>query len=327
MNRGQVYALFFERPLTRMGSPRADITIQNYAFFGTDCERWTVGEYAFEGITLFFMAKNFNKRFRYFACSSAHLALLFLLFFIGLMMPVAVNAISVSITDNVMVLDERTRSGQIELLSMTPSPVEFEVTPGDLPDEVKDGRDYLRWAPERTVVPANRSRPLRMVFRPTDDLPAGEYIVRLAVQSREVDYEPDFGAGGERDSEDDEEGLSVGVALQPVLPVTVYIRHNVGPPSLSVGEFTPSPDDADTHGYFTVSKPPEAISYIGTVALVGESSGERYTSGRLRMGNTVDEQRVRVPKLDSDADLDEAICLQLWPEFPARGEPEQAVCQ
>ncbi|KAF0283588.1 hypothetical protein BA898_03440 [Spiribacter roseus] len=210
------------------------------------------------------------------------------------------------------------------MLSMTPSPVEFEVTPRNVPDDIEDGRDYLRWAPTRTVVPANRSRPLRMVFRPPADLPAGEYIVRLAVQSREVDYEPDF---GDSESEEGDQGLSVGVALQPVLPVTVYIRHNVDSPSLSVGEFTPSTDDADTHGYFTVSKPPEAISYIGTVALVGASSGERYTSGRLRMGNTVDEQRVRVPRIDGDTGLEESICLQLWPEFPARGEPEQTVCQ
>lgn len=243
---------------------------------------------------------------------------------LALIAPVIAHAISVSVTDSVVVLDERSRSGQIDLLSMTPSPVEFEVRPDDLPDKVNDGQDYLRWAPERTVVPANRSRPLRMVFRPPADLPAGEYIVRLAVQSREVDYEPDF---GDSDSEEGDEGLSVGVALQPVLPVTVYIRHNVDSPSLSVGEFTPSTDDADTHGYFTVSKPPEAISYIGTVALVSASSGERYTSGRLRMGNTVDEQRVRVPRIDGDKGLEESICLQLWPEFPARGEPEQTVCQ
>ena len=240
------------------------------------------------------------------------------------MVPLMAHGISVSVTDSIVVLDERSRSGEIDLLSMTPSPVEFEVAPDDLPDEVNDGRDYLRWAPERTVVPANRSRPLRMVFRPPADLPAGEYIVRLAVQSREVDYAPDF---GDNESEEDDQGLSVGVALQPVLPVTVYIRHNVDSPTLSVGAFTPSPDDVDTHGYFTVSKPPEAISYIGTVALVGASSGERYTKGRLRMGNTVDEQRIRVPRLENDARLEEAVCLQLWPKFPARGEPEQTVCQ
>ncbi|MBS3786531.1 MAG: hypothetical protein KGY57_06965, partial [Gammaproteobacteria bacterium] len=77
----------------------------------------------------------------------------------ALLSPTAAFAISVSISDNVVVLDNRQRSGEVQLLSMTPSPVEFEITAADLPDGVLDGRDYLRWSPARTLVPAHRSRP------------------------------------------------------------------------------------------------------------------------------------------------------------------------
>ena len=243
-----------------------------------------------------------------------------LLFFTA---PVA--AISVSISDNVVVLDNRQRSGEIELLSMTPSPVEFEVEPADLPEGIADGRDYLRWSPARTLVPANRASPLRMVFRPPADLPPGEYVVRLAVKSRQVDFQPSFQLDPDTE-EPPQDGLAIGVAIHPVLPVTVYIRHQVDSPALSIGAFEPAADDEDSHGHFMVSKAPEAISFVGTVALVGERSNETLTSGRLRMGQNATERRIRVPRRDSEAALDEPVCLHIWPRFPARGEPEQRVC-
>lgn len=234
-------------------------------------------------------------------------------------------AISVSISDNVVVLDNRQRSGEIELLSMTPSPVEFEISPADVPDGVQDGREYLRWSPARTLVPANRSTPLRMVFRPPTNLEPGEYVVRLAVQSRQVDFQPDFIREPDPD-EPVEQGIAIGVAIQPVLPVTVYIRHQVDSPELSVSAFEPVSDDARSHGYFMVSKSPEAISFVGTVALIGQRTGETLTSGRLRMGQTLNEIRVRVPRRADEEMLNEPVCLHIWPTFPAQGQPEQRVC-
>lgn len=243
-----------------------------------------------------------------------------------LMWPNQSFAISVSISDNVVVLDSRQRSGEIALLSMTPSPVEFEITPMDLAEGVIDGRDYLRWSPARALVPANRGTPLRMVFRPPADLPPNEYVVRLAVKSRQVDYQPNFERPAEDGEEPAEDGLSVGVAIQPVLPVTVYIRHQVESPTLTIGDFEPAVDDPRSHGHFIARKPLEAISFIGTVALFGANSGEMITSGRLRMGQTVNETRIRVPRRDTDAELSEPVCLHIWPTFPASGEAEQRVC-
>lgn len=242
----------------------------------------------------------------------------------GLLSASPAFAISVSISDNVVVLDDRKRSGEIELLSMTPSSVEFEVHPTDVPQGVKDGRNYLRWAPARTLVPANQAQLLRMVFRPPADLAPGEYIVRLAVKSRQVDYQPDFRQ--ERRSEKEDQSFAVGVAIQPVLPVTVYIRHKVDSPALTLAPFEPVSGDESVHGYFRVSKDPDAISFVGTVALVGKSSGAVLTRGRLRMGQTVDDMRIRVPRRENEPDLNEAVCLHLWSSFPARGEPEQKIC-
>ena len=235
------------------------------------------------------------------------------------------HPISVSISDNVVVLDNRQRSGEIELLSMTPSPVEFEVEAMAVPEGMQDGRDYLRWSPARTLVPANRASPLRMVFRPPADLPPGEYVVRLAVQSRQVDFQPSFEEGPDEEAPP-QDGLAIGVAIQPVLPVTVYIRHQVDSPELTIGTFEPAAGDEDSHGHFTVRKAPEAISFVGTVALVGQHSGETLTSGRLRMGQNATERRIRVPRRDEEPALSEPVCLHIWPSFPARGEPEQRVC-
>lgn len=241
----------------------------------------------------------------------------------ALWMPSQAWAISVSISDNVVVLNSRERSGEIELLSMTPSPVEFDITPGSLPEGVLDGRDYLRWSPPRTLVPANRSVPLRMVFRPPAELAPGEYVVRLNVKSRQVDFQPSFETDPNADTEN---AIAIGVSIQPVLPVTVYIRHQVDSPELNIGRFEPAIGDARSHGHFMVSKAPDAISFVGTVALMGAQSGTTLTSGRLRMGQTVDEMRIRVPRREEEAELTEAVCLHIWPSFPARGAPAQRVC-
>jgi hypothetical protein len=235
-------------------------------------------------------------------------------------------AISVSISDNVVVLDGRQRSGEIELLSMTPTPVEFEVTLMDASEGVLDGRDHLRWSPARTMVPPNRGRPLRMVFRPHADLPPGEYVVRLAVQSRPLTVESNVGSSPVDDRNPSEPGLTMAVRLQPVLPITVYMRHEVSSPELTVGAFERAVDDAQHHGHFIVSKAPDAISFVGTVALVGADTGRVFSRGRLRMGQTVATLRVRVPRAEGEATLDEPVCLHIWPTFPASGEPDQRVC-
>lgn len=235
-------------------------------------------------------------------------------------------AISVSISDNVVVLNTRERSGEIDLLSMTSSPVEFDITAMDPPNGMVDGRQYLRWSPERVLVPANRASPLRMVFRPPADLAPGEYVVRLAVKSREVNFAPAFNLGSDAEGAEVDNTLAIAVAIQPVLLVTVYIRHLVDSPELTIGEFVPAIEDASTHGYFMVGKDPDAISFVGTIALVGANTGNTLASGRLRMAQNVDQRRIRVPRDETDAVLIEPLCLHLWPSFPPRGEPERRLC-
>ncbi|WP_144244440.1 hypothetical protein [Pseudohaliea rubra] len=234
-------------------------------------------------------------------------------------------AISVSVSDTVVVLDSRHRSGEIQLLSMTPSPVEFEITPIDVPEGALDGSDYLRWSPPRVLVPANRGRPLRMVFRPPADLPPGEYIARLAVKSRQVDYQPDFD-GPDKSTGADETRFSVGVAIQPVLPLTVYIRHQIEQPELTISAFMPAPNQENAHGHFLVKKNAGDVSFIGTVSMVGQNSGEILSKGRLRISQTASERRVRVPRREGEGVLGEPVCLYLWDTYPPRGRPVKEVC-
>lgn len=161
---------------------------------------------------------------------------------------------------------------------------------------------------------------------PPADLPPGEYVVRLVVQSRQVDVQPSFEQNPEEGQESLQDGVAIGLAIQPVLPVTVYIRHQVDSPALTIGAFEPALNDEESYGHFRVSKAPDAISFVGTVALVGERSGETLARGRLRIGQTVNERRVRVPRREGEAALSEPVCLHIWPSFPARGEPQQRVC-
>ena len=234
------------------------------------------------------------------------------------------GASSVSISDNLLVLSNSDRSGQIELLSMTSDAKEFTLALDELPDGVQDGREFLRWGPKRIRVPANRGRPMRAVFRPPADLDPGEYVVRLRVKS--VD------AGGDGMSRNGTgegelgEGVGASVGIQPVLPITIYMRHKVESPELEITEFIASPDDDNRYGYFTAAKAPDAISYIGTVLLEGADSGQTYTSGRLRLGQTSNETRINVPKRGDDSPLEEAVCLKVWNEFPAKGRADQTVC-
>lgn len=236
---------------------------------------------------------------------------------------VAVHAASVSISDNIMVLSDQRRSGQIELLSMTPSTAEFTVIATELSGTILDGRDYVRWSPNRVSIPGNRSRPLRMVFRPPANLAPGEYVVRLQVQSKEVSYQSDSSVTGELSRDGD---LGFNVTMQPALPVTVYLRHGVVSPELEITPFETSHTDPASHGHFMVRKAASAISFLGAASLVGEYSGSTISSGRLRMGQTVNELRIRVPRGKDEAPMEEPVCLHLWPQHPPERQPEQIIC-
>lgn len=246
-------------------------------------------------------------------------------FFALLTLAGSAQATSVAISDNLLVLSDRERSGEIELLSMQPVPAEFTVTAADLPDEVLDGNAHVRWAPQRTQIPGNRSQPLRVVFRPPADLAPGEYVVQLNVMSREVNPPP-LSDSLQGDGGSAANGMAAGVAIQPVLPVTIYLRHKVESPAIEIVPFEAATNDPQSHGDFTVRKAPEDISFVGTVAVVGEQSGRTFSSGRLRVGQTINEMRVSVPRRADEPPLDEAVCLKVWPRFPAEGSPEQTVC-
>jgi hypothetical protein len=239
------------------------------------------------------------------------------------------HAISVSISDTYVVLDSsQQRSGKVQLLSMGSNPVEFDVQLAEPLDGVPNGTDYLRWAPSKMVVPGNTSRPLRMVFRPPADLAPGEYIAQFKVTSRQAASQPNF-EGDREDRENDQSGLGVGVAIQPVLPVTVYMRHKVHQPrlsELSITGFEVIMEESAPRAKFSVTKREKDISFFGAVALVGEFSGEVLSKSRFRVGHTVDNLDVQLPISKPKEVGSQPLCLHFWGTLPGRGDPDKRLC-
>lgn len=236
--------------------------------------------------------------------------------------PAQAQDISVSVSDNVIVLSDRKRSGGIELLSMTPDALEFSVAAAGAPEGARDGSEHLRWSPPRALVPPNRGVPLRVSFRPPEGLEPGEYVARLNVQSRPANPPPVFQPA---ETPEGGAGLSVRVPIVPVLPVTVYIRHKIDPPALEVERFEPERGDADMLGHFLVRKP-AGVSFVGTVAVVAEADGTVLSRRRLRLGQTITESRVAVPRGDGQREVAGAVCLRVWRDFPEQGEPDTVRC-
>jgi len=91
------------------------------------------------------------------------------------------GSISVAISDNLIVIDESTRSGQIDLVNGGDDPMEFTVFPlEDAEGIVASAEPILRWAPEKAVAPAHRSLPFRVLARKTRRPACGR--IRLPVR-------------------------------------------------------------------------------------------------------------------------------------------------
>lgn len=249
----------------------------------------------------------------------------FLLSLCGLLMAIPAYSGSVSVSDNLLVLSNEKRSGEIELLSMDSTPKEFTLELGDLPDSVKNGEAYLRWAPSRIIVPGNRGRPLRAVFRPNSDLAPGEYVVRLLVKSVDVNQEASP-SSPDNDDQASEPGVGANIGIQPVLPVTVYLRHQVASPDIQLSDFTPTPNDPDRFGVFTATKASDAISFIGYMTIEHQQTGQTLSSGRLHIPQTVDKRVIQVGRVGDEISSDDTLCLNVWAGEEVSGEPDHTSC-
>ena len=236
------------------------------------------------------------------------------------------GSISVAISDNLIVIDESTRSGQIDLVNGGDDPMEFTVFPmEDTQGIVASAEPILRWAPEKAVAPAHRSLPFRVLARTTDDLPAGEYAFQFGVRALvQREQSPVQILAENKKNEDQTIGAVVPVV--PVLPVLVYVRHKIETPRVEPEAIELTPEDPENLGYFIVVKKDPNRSFVGQIRVIDMETGVPLSSGRLHLAQAGARARVGMPREGFPADKTGSYCLQVWDQFPGQGDPYATIC-
>lgn len=240
------------------------------------------------------------------------------------------QSVSVAISDDLIVLDSRQRSGVIELVNFGAVPAEYSAYIMALPDGIVPGDRFIRWSPARAVAPANRTIPLRVAVRPPSDLDPGEYTVRLGVQARAQPLPDEETLDDQGEQEDGAQQLGFSVPIQPVIPVTIYYRHQMEQPALEmVGHLPPSEVGDEFAGAFLAEKPDEALSYVGYVSIVHDKSDVVTSEGRVHVlpGDQPKPIVIRKPDPAVETAPGDTYCLRLWHADPPRGDPDTEVCQ
>ena len=233
--------------------------------------------------------------------------------------------ITVSISDNIIVIDANARSGQIDLVNGSDDPVEFSVSPKtEGAGIINSAEAVLRWAPARSVAPAHRSQAFRVAARPTPELAPGEYAYQFSVRA-ELQRNA-INTLANSDNKTTDPLITVRVPIVPVLPVTVYVRHRIEAPRVDLRPLTLTPDDPDSLGYFTAVKQHRDRSFIGTVQVVDAETGAELSRGRLHLGQAGAEAKVGMPRERFPQGKAGKYCLRVWDHFPAQGEPYANVC-
>ena len=235
--------------------------------------------------------------------------------------------VSVAISDNMIIIDAKTRSGQIDLINGSDDPVEFTVLPapeGPMARIVNSAGPVLRWAPERSVAPAHRSQAFRVAARPTPELAPGEYAYQFLVRSKLQSSVPELLF---QTDEATQETIMTGVIpLVPMLPVTVYLRYGIETPRVDVRPLTLTPDDKESLGYFLAVKQHPDRSFVGTIEVVDADTGAELSRGRLHLGQEGSDARVTMPRGNFPSGKAADFCLKVWDQFPAQGEPYANSC-
>lgn len=233
--------------------------------------------------------------------------------------------ISVAISDNLIVIDGRARSGQIDLVNGGEEPMEFTVYPmEEVQGIVQSAEPILRWAPEKAVAPAHRSLAFRVLARPTPDLEPGEYAFQFGVRAQVQRDEPPIVV---RQEEGEPEPLLTAVVpVVPVLPVTVYVRHGIETPRVDPQPLVLTPEDEANLGYFMVVKREPDRSFIGQIQVADKATGDVLSSGRLHLAQAGKQAKVGMPREFFPAHRAGSYCLRIWDHFPGEGEPYVSLC-
>ncbi|MGL5586140.1 MAG: hypothetical protein ACRDDD_12000 [Plesiomonas sp.] len=235
------------------------------------------------------------------------------------------NVLSVALSDNLVVLDDSQRSSFIELVNLGRTPTEFALQSIKFTGAAtaKDGAEFIRWAPERARVPANRTLPMRISARNLEQLSPGEYVLQVNVSAQR---RPNPVRSTEAQNKEASSAVAVSIPVVPVLPITIYLRHQIDTPMITAQPLVYTPKDPDFLGYFPVTKKMAGVSFVGLVQLVDKATDEVVSSGRLHLQPSSKETKVRMPRGKFTAKAKGNYCLRIWDHFPAQGAPAQEQC-
>jgi len=233
----------------------------------------------------------------------------------------------VTLSDTLLVLDNQYRSSSVDMVNMSEDPMEFTMTVvNDFNGIGADKIPLVRWQPARAVVPGGQSVAFRVASRLRADLPAGEYEFRVGAKSvtqrPPVTLIPPDTPGGEP-------SLAVMGLVMPELPITVYLRHNIDKPSVTVMPFVSTPNDLAYSGYFPLVKKDPAVSFVGIGQLVRKDTQAEVIASRIHLSPRQAEGRFNLPRSNkpgAEPIASNAICLRLWNEYPARSKHTQELC-
>lgn len=228
--------------------------------------------------------------------------------------------LSVTVSDNVVILDEKKRSGSIDLVNLGSDPVEFTVTALDS-DGTTSVAELIRWAPPRVLVNANRSARLRVISKGNIDRTVAERLVKLGITA--AVQRPPRAVIQEEDTTD---AVAVTVPVVPTLPLFVYVRGNNSQNTVTLDPFISTPEDNNYAGHFPISKTIVDRSFVGHVKVINKANGEILSEGRVHLPQGTEKSLVRVLRSEEKPEKQAVHCVQLWDEYPGQGEPSQTVC-
>lgn len=239
-------------------------------------------------------------------------------------MAVQAKNFHVTLSDNLLVLDEQNRSATIDLVNMSEDPMEFQMTvKNEFEGMGPDGIPLVRWAPAKALVPANQSVAMRVASRLRPDLPPGEYEFRVGAQSTPqrppVQFIP---------SNDPKEpaAMSVMVPVMPTLPITVYLRHKIDKPTVEVGPFVPTPNDPDSAGYFPLLKKMPSVSFVGVGQAIRANDQTEVVSRRIHITPRQAQGRFVLPRGKALEQGGGPYCLRVWDSYPGRSKYDRESC-
>ena len=239
------------------------------------------------------------------------------------------QTVSLSLSDNLVVLNDKQRSAVLELVNLGDDLLEFNLTASEQASgKLKDGASIVRWAPERALVQPHRAVPMRVSSRTTPEMPPGEYVFKAYVKVTPHEAER-RAPTTEKPGEAQDSSLSISVGVSPSLPITVYTRHKIAPNMLDAGAFVLTPEDSKYIGYFPVVKRVPLQSFVGRVQAIDKPTSAVLNEGRLHLppsADKTDTSNVRILRTEQNSKAQGPYCLRIWDQFPSEGPPVQEFC-